>query len=185
MRASELCHLKEEDIDFAQGLVRINFPKGGRPQQRIVPIGRIALQCVNLYLNQARHYFLNGHPDILFLSKTGKQIDPDALREVIKGYTFKAGIRKNITTHSFRVTCATEMLKNKADIRYVQQQLGHKKITSTQVYTRLAPVDLKSVHQKTHPRERKITESKEDALSAGVLDSQITFIHPLAVKDNH
>lgn len=169
MRASELCHLKEEDIDFSQGFVRINFPKGGRPQQRIIPIGRIALQYVNLYLNQARDYFLNGNPDILFLSKSGKQLMADDLRGIVRGYAFKAGLRKNITTHSFRVTCATEMLKNKADIRYVQQQLGHKKITSTQIYTRLAPVDLKSVHQKTHPRENKImqNEPKDAFLACG------------------
>ncbi|UCB57636.1 MAG: tyrosine-type recombinase/integrase [Candidatus Omnitrophota bacterium] len=154
MRASELCYLKKDDIDFVQGLVRINHAKGGRPMQRIVPIGRIALYYINLYVNHSRDFFLNGHPGILFLSKSGKLLSHNDLREMIKGYSFKAGFRKNITTHSFRVTCATEMLKNKADIRYVQQQLGHKKITSTQIYTRLAPVDLKIVHQKTHPREK-------------------------------
>jgi len=71
MRASELSHLTKEDIDFTQGLIRINYPKGGRPQQRIVPIGKIALEYITLYLTKARDYLMNGVSDILFLSKSG------------------------------------------------------------------------------------------------------------------
>ena len=154
IRASELAFLKIEDIDFAQGLIRINNAKGGRPFQRIIPIGKIALTYINIYITQARSYFLNGEPEILFLSKTGKRLDQNDLRNTIKSYCFKARLTKNITTHSFRVTCATEMLKNKADIRFIQQQLGHKKITSTQKYARVVPIDLKKVHSQTHPREK-------------------------------
>lgn len=154
MRASELCSLRIDDIDFTQGFVRINHPKGGRPQERIVPIGKVALHYITEYLNNARKHLLNGSPDILFLSKRGKILTHDDVCSIVKGYVFKAHFKKNITSHSFRVTCATEMLKNKADIRYVQQQLGHKKITSTQLYARVIPIDLKKVHSETHPRER-------------------------------
>jgi len=165
MRASELTHLEVDDIDFTQGLVRINFPKGGRPRQRIIPIGRVALDYITLYLKQARPYLLNENADLLFLTRTGRILSHDDLRTIIKGYVFKARFKKNITTHSFRVTCATEMLRNKADIRYVQQQLGHEKITSTQVYARVIPIDLKKVHSRTHPRERtryQIASEKPD-----------------------
>lgn len=159
IRATELCFLRKDDIYFTQGLIRINHPKGGREQQRVIPIGKMALHYIILYLNKARDYLAKEATDILFLSMRGKQLCQSELRRIIQGYVFKARFRKNITTHSFRVTCATEMLRNKADIRYVQQQLGHKKITSTQIYTRVVPVDLKKVHSQTHPRERFKPES--------------------------
>jgi integrase/recombinase XerD len=78
----------------------------------------------------------------------------------VKKYVFQCGIKKKVTPHSFRVTCATLMLKNGADIRFVQEQLGHRRITSTQKYTRLQPLDLKSIHRKCHPRERDIARER-------------------------
>lgn len=165
-------------------MVRINHPKGGNNHQRVIPIGRVALDYLNEYIAKSRPYLENGHPEVLFLSYSGKRINTEAVLNIVKKYAFKCGFRKNITPHSFRVTCATLMLRHKAGLRYVQEQLGHKDITSTQLYTRLTPLDLKSVHHKTHPRERKITPSKKDALSAGVLDSQAGFNNSVAVKDS-
>ena len=79
---------------------------------------------------------------------------------IIKTCALKAGLKRRIVTHSFRVTCATEMLRNRADIKYVQQQLGHVSIQTTEKYLRLMPGDLKKVHEKCHPRERNEKLSK-------------------------
>jgi integrase/recombinase XerD len=155
IRSNELCSLKTEDVDHLQEMVRINDPKGGANHQRIIPIGKVALQYLSVYLKDARPQLENGDPKTLFLSYTGHRLRNDSVLLMVKKYAHQCGFRKNITTHSLRVTCATLMLKNGADIRYVQEQLGHKKITSTQVYTRLMPLDLKSIHQRCHPREKK------------------------------
>ncbi|MBI4257202.1 tyrosine-type recombinase/integrase, partial [Candidatus Uhrbacteria bacterium] len=84
-----------------------------------------------------------------------KRIDTDGVLNIVKKHAFNAHLRKPVSPHSFRVACATLMLKNGADIRYVQEQLGHRRITSTQLYTRLTPKDLKAIHTRCHPRERK------------------------------
>jgi len=184
IRSNELCCLNLEDIDQQQELVRINTPKGGNAHQRLIPIGKIALEYLNLYLTEARPQLENGDPKTLFLSYTGHRLINDSILSIVKKYVFKMGLRKQITTHSFRVTCATLMLKNGADIRYVQEQLGHKRITSTQVYTRLTPLDLKRIHSRTHPRERKINQGpKKEIFSAGVINSQPDLVG-IAVNDS-
>jgi integrase/recombinase XerD len=162
IRSNELCQLNFEDVDFYQQMVRINSPKGGANYQRVVPIGKVALDYLNLYIKEGRPRLENGDPKALFLSYRGHRLVNEGILNIVKKYKFESGLRKNITTHSFRVTCATLMLKNGADIRYVQELLGHKKITSTQIYTRLTPLDLKSIHQKCHPRERKIAKEKKN-----------------------
>ena len=154
IRKNELCQLNLNDIDYHEGMLRVNHPKGGSNYQRVVPIGDIALGYIRRYLEKARLRLENGHEtQALFLSYKGNRISKDAPLAITKKYSFKAGIKKNITVHSFRISCATLMLKNKAGLRYVQEQLGHRRITSTQIYTRLCPLDLKSEHKKHHPRE--------------------------------
>lgn len=156
MRANELSHLQPEDIDFTEGLVCVQHPKGGPEFKRVVAIGKIACEWVKKYITTARPVLLEeskSRSPYLFLSKKGNRIAPITLNEITKQYLFKAGIRKNITSHSWRITCGTFMLKNGADIRYVQEQLGHRDIRSTQGYTRLIPKDLKRIHRKFHPRE--------------------------------
>ncbi len=155
MRSNEMCSLNIEDIDYQQGMVRINNPKGGKVYQRIVPIGDLAIKDIKKYMREARPQIINSEGKALFLSFSGKRIQCEAVLNIVKKYAYQCGFRKNITPHSFRVTCATMMLRNGADIRYVQEQLGHKKITSTQIYTRLVPVDLKNAHRRFHPRERR------------------------------
>lgn len=155
IRANELCELKTQDIDFTQGLCRVDEPKGGKSYQRIVPIGRIACDYVNQYLTKVRPvYDKNNEKRYLFLSNNGRKLHRSYLSSVIRKYLFRCGLRKKITTHSFRVSCATHMLKNDADISYVRKQLGHKSIKTTEGYIRLVPKDLKAVHQRTHPREK-------------------------------
>lgn len=156
LRLNELCQLKVEDILFTEGMLRVSVPKGGVRFQRVIPIGEVALEWIKKYLTQVRSKLTLGKShSYLFVNKQGRVIRKGAVGLLIKGYCFKAGFRKPITTHSFRVTCATEMLRGKADIRYVQAQLGHTSLQSTQIYARVLPTDLKKVHQRTHPRERR------------------------------
>lgn len=156
IRANELAHIKATDIDFTQGLLRVEQPKGGKSYQRIVPIGRVACEYVKSYLTKVRPLLCRSRDKgYLFVSSTGKKLERSYLSCMIRKYLFHSGLRKKITTHSFRVSCATHMLLHKADIRYVQQQLGHISIRTTQGYTRLVPKDLKSVHRRCHPREKK------------------------------
>ena len=155
IRNNELCFLNIEDLNYHHEMVRINTPKGGAGFQRVIPIGSIALEVVSKYLKEGRPKIASGDPKALFLSYSGNRLQTEGVLNIVKKYAHECGFRKNITTHSFRVTCATEMLRNRADIRYVQEQLGHKNITSTQIYTRLAPMDLKAIHKKCHPREKK------------------------------
>lgn len=160
IRANELIHTKINDIDFTQGLLRVEEPKGGKSYQRIIPIGKTACEYVKMYLSKVRPlYNLNSDKGYIFLSRTGGKLVRGYLSCMIRKYLFHLGLRKKITAHSFRVSCATHMLLHNADIRYVQQQLGHLSIRTTQGYTRLVPKDLKAVHQRCHPRDKKFTET--------------------------
>lgn len=154
IRANELCALTIDDIDFEKGLVRIRNPKGGRSFERVVPIGKIACQATLRYLNELRPKLASNTTNILFLSENGHHLYNNTINRLVKTYAQKARIRKRITTHSWRVGCATELLRNGADLRYVQEQLGHRCIETTKLYARLVPKDLKEVHSRCHPRER-------------------------------
>lgn len=158
VRVGEAASIIVEDIDFENGLLKVTNPKGGLEYQRVVPIGQIALQWVRRYLQEAREDFprRRGYERHLFLTKTGGAINQMVVCGAMRQYALKAGMRKIYSSHSWRVTCATAMLRNRADIRHVQEQLGHRSLQSTQIYTRLFPMDLKKVHQKTHPREKEI-----------------------------
>jgi len=164
LRANELCHLKMEDILFQEGMVRVLTPKGGAAFERVIPVGDVALEWIKKYLTQVRPTLLkqNNHP-YLFLHERGGRFSKQSLITAIKLYRIKGGFKKQITSHSFRVTCATEMLRGRADIRYVQAQLGHSSLSSTQIYARVLPTDLKKVHRRSHPRERR--KSPADLLS--------------------
>ena len=155
VRSDELCSLDLEDIDYKDEMVRINSPKGGKSYQRIVPVGKVALEYLGMYLKDARPTIENFDTKALFLSYSGRRLNTEAVLNMVKKYAHQCGFRKKITTHSFRVTFATLLLRNGADIRYVQELLGHVSIKSTQIYTRLSRLDLKGIHQRFHPRERK------------------------------
>lgn len=156
MRLNELCHLKIEDILFQEGLVRVMVPKGGVQYQRVVAIGQSALEFIRKYLSEVRSELVskNQH-EYLFINSYGKPLHKQNLVTVMRNYRLKGGFKKQISSHSFRVTAGTEMLRNGADIRHVQEQLGHAVLQTTQIYTRILPTDLKKVHSKTHPGERR------------------------------
>lgn len=153
IRKDELNSLTLSDVDYNDGFLRIIEGKGKK--DRIVPIGRIACRYLENYIKSVRPELIkdpyNNH---LFLSLRGGRLSKNMVWEIVKKYAKKAKIRKNVHPHTFRHSCATLMLKNKADLRTIQKLLGHTSLTSTQVYTHLSIVDLKQVHKRCHPREK-------------------------------
>ncbi len=153
IRKEELNNLTLNDVDYRDGFLRIIQGKGSK--DRITPLGRIACRHLENYINSVRPDLIkdpyNNH---LFLSSRGNRLSANVVWELVKKYAKKAKIKKNISPHTFRHTCATAMLRNKADIRAVQELLGHESLDSTQIYTRVTINDLKVVHAKCHPREK-------------------------------
>lgn len=153
MRANELANLKIHNIDLAGGMARIDVPKGGKKMERIIPIGDEACYWLKRYINEVRSKYDSLKSSYLFLNKTGLPYKKGVARMALKKYLLKSKLKnKKVVIHSFRVSCGTEMLKRGADLKYVQMQLGHRTITSTERYMRLVPCDLKKAHRKYHPR---------------------------------
>lgn len=153
IRASELCNLKLVDVDTARGELRVT--KGKNAKDRVVPIGEIACDYIELYLAKARRFLAPASQPILFVTKSGKKFHYTTLSHLVIRYGKKAGLKKQISAHSLRHTCASHLLKGKADIRYIQEILGHASLATTQVYTKVEINDLKKVHHRCHPREKK------------------------------
>jgi integrase/recombinase XerD len=154
MRVSELIGLVLYDVNLASEEILIRLGKGGK--ERIVPIGEITREYLQEYIKTIRpHLVKNPAEQALIVSKSGQRMNHVDLLMMIRECAKKAGLERRITPHTFRHTCATHMLQGGADIRYIQMMLGHESITSTQLYTHVEITDLKEVHQKFHPRERK------------------------------
>jgi len=154
IRKEELLNILLIDVDYADGFIRINNGKGGK--DRIVPLGKIACRYVENYIKAVRSSLIKDpHNNYLFLSFKGNRLSKSQLGEIVKRYAKKAKIKKDISPHTFRHTCATLMLRNKANIRHIQELLGHASLDSTQIYTSVSITDLKEVHSKCHPRERE------------------------------
>jgi len=153
IRKEELNGLTLSDVDYTDGFLRVENGKGGK--DRIVPMGRIACRYLENFVKSVRPELIkNSHEKHLFLSSRGKPLSKNVVWELVKKYARKAKIHKNVHPHTFRHTCATAMLRNKANIRAVQELLGHSSINSTQVYTHLSITDLKQIHAQCHPREK-------------------------------
>lgn len=152
IRAGELARLTVYDIDFEEGFLRVNQGKGNR--DRVVPIGKVACRYVQRYQEEARGKLGGGILDLLFLGLNGKPLSVGRVGGIVRRYVRALGIERPLSTHSFRKACATEMLRGGADIRYVQEMMGHTSLQTTKVYTRVYPVDLKRSHARAHPRER-------------------------------
>ncbi|MCP5006129.1 MAG: tyrosine-type recombinase/integrase, partial [Planctomycetes bacterium] len=124
VRKGELINLKLEDVDYDDGILRIEQGKGKK--DRIVPIGRIACRYLENYIKSVRPEFIKDpYNNYLFLSLKGNRLSRNTTWELIKKYAKQARIKKNVHPHTFRHSCATSMLKNKADIRSIQELLGH------------------------------------------------------------
>ena len=154
IRANELLSLTVHDVDLANGLIHIRKGKGG--VDRVVPLNDQAARFLREYLEHIRPVQIKDKDErTLFLIKTGQPLTNGALTANLRIYRTQADIEKNVTAHTFRRTCATHMLQQGADIRYIQTLLGHKSLKTTQQYTKVVPVDIKKTHQKTHPNQRK------------------------------
>ena len=128
---------------------------GKGDKDRVVPLGRVACKYVENYIKGIKPMFLNAKQERrLFLSKKGLPIAKNTLGDMILKYAKRSGIEKHITTHTFRRSCATEMIKNKANLMHVKELLGHSSMETVQTYCNLSIVDLKEAHKKCHPREK-------------------------------
>jgi len=150
-RVSEVASIKVSWINFDYGFIRC---QGKGSKQRIVPMGSEAAKAIRRYLQEVRPLLLKVEDDesLLFLSRTGKKLRRENIWSLVKKYAMKAGIRSNISPHTLRHSFATHLLEGGADLRSVQEMLGHSNISTTQIYTHIDRKYLKDTHQKFHPR---------------------------------
>ncbi len=150
-RVSEIASIKVSWINFDYGYIRC---QGKGSKQRIVPMGAEASKSIRRYLQEVRPFLvkIEGDEPLLFLSRTGKKLRRENIWSIVKKYAVKAGIRSNISPHTLRHSFATHLLEGGADLRSVQEMLGHSNISTTQIYTHIDRKYLKSIHQKFHPR---------------------------------
>lgn len=150
LRVSELVSLRLSDVNLSVGFVRC-FGKGSK--ERIIPLGKVAIEYLNRYILSARPKFARaGSSEYLFLTNRGMKMSRVGFWKIIKKYTASAGITKNITPHTLRHSFATHLLQGGADLRSIQEMLGHADIATTQVYTHVSRDKLKETYRKTHPR---------------------------------
>jgi integrase/recombinase XerD len=149
LRASELCDLKVRDVNLQVGCVRV---LGKGMKERIVPLGRAAAEAVARYLLDGRPKLDHHASEIMFLSRTGRPMERVALWMLVEKYGRKSGLLKSISPHVLRHCFASHLLSGGADLRVVQELLGHSDISTTQIYTHVDQSRLKSVHRQFHPR---------------------------------
>jgi integrase/recombinase XerD len=150
LRISEAIELKFHEIDFDSKQIRV-IGKGLK--ERIVPIGSEAIRLLKLYSEKSRPEIIGERKsEFLFISKKGSLLNRKSVWRLIKGYCSRTDIQKNITPHTLRHSFATHLLENGADLRSVQELLGHMDISTTQVYTHLARKQLQTIHKKFHPK---------------------------------
>lgn len=153
LRKEEVNNLLLTDVDYKEGFVRVNAGKGNK--DRVVPLGKIACRYLESYVKEVRPLLIrNPLEDHLFLSLRGRRMSRNVIWEIVRRCAVWSKIMKKVSPHTFRHTCATLMLRNKANIRHIQELLGHASLNTTQVYTSVAITDLKEAHAKCHPRER-------------------------------
>ncbi len=150
MRVSEVVNLKMDSANYDIGFVRC-IGKGNK--ERIVPLGKKAIESIKRYLSASRPRFLkNKESDYLFLNRSGSRISRQSLWKLIKRYAQSAKIKKPIKPHILRHSFATHLLEHGADLRSVQEMLGHSNISTTQIYTHINKDRLKTIHKTFHPR---------------------------------
>lgn len=150
IRRQEVINLTQQDINTSAGVLAVRQGKGKK--DRFVPVGDRALLWVQKYIDDVRmHHVIPSSPDNLFLDKTGAVLDPHQVSRAVKKYVKQSGIDKVGSCHLFRHSMATLMLEGGADIRFIQQLLGHSSISTTEIYTHVAIHKLKEIHTLTHP----------------------------------
>lgn len=154
MRRRELCGLKLDDADLERGTVMIREGKGRK--DRLLPLGRRAAWWLHHYLENARAQLQAGPDDrAIFLGRDGQRITPGVVGNLVHAYIKKSGIGKSGSCHLFRHAMATLMLEGGADIRHIQQMLGHARLGTTEIYTHVNIAHLVDVHRRSHPAEQR------------------------------
>ena len=150
LRISEMINLEVTAVNLEAGFVRV-LGKGNK--ERIVPIGRKAIACIQLYLSQARPLLLKGMTSrFIFVGRAAKPMTRQGFWKLFRRYAVKAGLPQSATPHSLRHSFASHLLEGGADLRAVQVMLGHVDIATTQIYTHVAQKRLIEIHKKFHPR---------------------------------
>ena len=150
IRISELVNIKTPNYDSEECLIRI-MGKGSK--ERIVPLGDYAVNIMNDYMNNYRPLINKKHTDYVFINNRGDKISRQFIFKVIKKEALKKGIKKDISPHTLRHTFATHLLKNGADLRIIQELLGHENISTTQIYTHVTNNKLKSDYETYFPKD--------------------------------
>ncbi len=152
MRVSEVTDLEMRQLHLDAGYLVV---RGKGDKERLVPMGEYAAQALKAYLLQGRSLLLKhrkGFAPEVFLNHRGRRLSRQSVWKMVKQYAIRAGIRANLTPHTLRHSFATHLLENGADLRSLQAMLGHKDISTTQIYTHVARARLKEIHAKHHPR---------------------------------
>ena len=151
LRVSELIGLQLKDLHLSMGLLQTT---GKGDKERIVPLGDLAIQWIETYLEEARPFLTWKHPEEshLFVNNHGKQLSRQGIWKNLKALVRKAGITKNVTPHTLRHSFATHLLENGADLRTVQELLGHADISTTQIYTHITKKRMTEVYKQHFPR---------------------------------
>lgn len=154
LRVSELITLKISDLFFDERFIRV---KGKGSKQRLIPVGDYALSAVTLYLEQRRTLpVVHGNEDFLFLNRRGKPLTRQMVFTLVNDQAAAAGIGKKISPHTFRHSFATHLVENGADLRVVQQMLGHESILTTEIYTHIDTAKWQESILKYHPERDKV-----------------------------
>ena len=149
LRRSEVTGLNIKDVDYFNGIVKV-FGKGAK--ERLVPVTDAALDALKIYLACRK----NPQPDdALFLNKNGKRLTGDGLAYIFKNTAIASHLARKVTPHSLRHSFATHLLNNGCDLRSLQEMLGHKSLSATQVYTHVSLEKLKSVYEHAHPKNKE------------------------------
>jgi integrase/recombinase XerD len=151
LRVSELINLKISDIKFIEKYIKVT---GKGNKERLAPIGSKCLKYLSIYINEVRIHIniKKGHQDIIFLNNRGSKLSREMIFTIVKALVKKSTINKNVSPHTFRHSFATHLIEGGADLRAVQEMLGHESITTTEIYTHLDKDYLRSNLMQFHPR---------------------------------
>lgn len=152
VRVSELVGINLRDLDFDEEMIKI---RGKGSKERLAPLGSQAKQSIISYINRGRPYILkNKHVanEALFLNKSGTRLSARSVRNIVNKYVEQIALNQKVSPHTLRHSFATHLLNGGADLRSVQELLGHVKLSTTQIYTHLTTDRLKAIHYETHPR---------------------------------
>lgn len=158
VRKAELLALEVGDVNLEEELLRINAGKGER--DRVAPLSTVACRFLETYLNAIRPQLLRDRSTArLFLSSQARPLGRTTLDGIVTKCAKMARVKKHVTCHVWRHTCATHLLQNKANLRHVQEILGHRSLVTTERYLRVTITELKAAHRRFHPREKSTRQS--------------------------